>query len=594
MELGTIFKLILAIFCTVIFFFVGLQVGKDHTRQFASKLQCGTGSTVGIRNKSFGIYTNSTRRIKKKCKEVTDIEVEGVVESSSNMCHSVDSSRTKTLHMGKANVPEDIFSFLHHPSSPSKFSYFLTLPSEWTKKSNLHDSKCKEVYLTRTGSRANQPNKCVALVVVPPGYESINQQSHRYGYTAKNTDQYQQDYTRDYDKPNQPDQQLLLPFLREREKLIAELRRKVGDPIDPKTGKRRSLIVMVANEGVMDLLLNFFCSAEQIDLDLSNIVVFVGDSRYEEVIENMGGHAMFSPALGSMPSKAAGYYLDFTFSRMMWFKTTSVYLALTAGYEVLFQDVDLVWLKNPIAYLQSLSGDMIFMDDGARTPRYTPFFVNSGFYYVKHNPKTLYMFENFLKAAPGEIGQTHSHQSVLIKHIAESHHLAHLAINVLDQTTFPSGQAYHENKPLLKKIVARKFRPYVFHMCWTDNRENKVTYFKEIDMWYISENDPDNTCSQGNGMLYYNHVAKQNGQQHIPIRNQCCNRKLYWPKEEPEEIVSDPVPVEQQHEAVNEQANEQVNEQVNEESSSGKEETAEKKEKEQDGDGEESYSAGVD
>lgn len=35
-----------------------------------------------------------------------------------------------------------------------------------------------------------------------------------------------------------------------------------------------------------------------------------------------------------------------TFSRMMWFKTTSVFLALSAGFEVMFQDVDLVWLKG--------------------------------------------------------------------------------------------------------------------------------------------------------------------------------------------------------------------------------------------------------
>lgn len=35
--------------------------------------------------------------------------------------------------------------------------------------------------------------------------------------------------------------------------------------------------------------------------------------------------------IGSMPQKAAGGYLDHTFSRMMWFKTTSVYLALVAG-----------------------------------------------------------------------------------------------------------------------------------------------------------------------------------------------------------------------------------------------------------------------
>lgn len=49
---------------------------------------------------------------------------------------------------------------------------------------------------------------------------------------------------------------------------------------------------------------------------------------------------------GSMPAHAAQGYLDDTFSRMMWFKTTSVFLALLSGFNVLFQDVDLVWLKG--------------------------------------------------------------------------------------------------------------------------------------------------------------------------------------------------------------------------------------------------------
>ena len=36
-------------------------------------------------------------------------------------------------------------------------------------------------------------------------------------------------------------------------------------------------IVMVANTGVMDLLLNFICSSEAAKIDLKNVVVFVGE-----------------------------------------------------------------------------------------------------------------------------------------------------------------------------------------------------------------------------------------------------------------------------------------------------------------------------
>ena len=98
-----------------------------------------------------------------------------------------------------------------------------------------------------------------------------------------------------------------------------------------------------------------------------------------------------------MPSHAAYGYLDKTFSRMMWFKVTSVYLALTSGFDVLFQDVDLVWMKDPVPYLRNLTYDISFMDDGARTPRYTPFFVNSGFFYMKYNERTLFFQEKMMK-----------------------------------------------------------------------------------------------------------------------------------------------------------------------------------------------------
>lgn len=114
----------------------------------------------------------------------------------------------------------------------------------------------------------------------------------------------------------------------------------------------------------MDLLLNFMCSAESANIDISSIVVFIGEEHHAILIENMGAKAIYHPALGSMPPHAAKGYLDDTFARMMWFKTTSVYLALTCGFEVLFQDVDLVWLKDPFPYFRELDHDILFMDDG--------------------------------------------------------------------------------------------------------------------------------------------------------------------------------------------------------------------------------------
>lgn len=534
MNLSITFQLIFAVFISMVVFFLGLQFGKERASLIGAQLCSSNAYNRSPTESESFLLANNQLEItprkklvycppsKSKDKKLSSILSAATKQQQPQLCHRRKSKRNMMrMIKGKSSVPEDIFPFLHHPASPAKLSFFFTHEAKW-KTNAVLSSPCQEVYMTRTGSRASQPNKCVAVAIVPNGFQSINQQSHRVGYTALNTDQYQQDYPRDYHKINNHEQVLLHPLLRDLSSLLEETKKKLGNPIDPLTGKRKTVIVMVANEGVMDLLMNFMCSAQGSQINLKSILVFVGDERYINLIENMGGNAIYSPSLGSMPSKAAGFYLDGTFSRMMWFKTTSVYLALTAGFEVLFQDVDLVWLKDPFSYFDSLNYDLIFMDDGARTPRYTPFFVNSGFYFVKYNERTLYMFEKFMKHAATEIGQTHSHQSVLIRHISEAHHLFGLKVYVLDGVLFPSGQAYHENKPLIRKIQKKAFKPYVFHMCWTDNRENKLVYFKDVGLWYLPETD--DVCTVPTSMLSYTLEASNRD-----ILDRCCLKDLYWP-----------------------------------------------------------------
>jgi hypothetical protein len=108
---------------------------------------------------------------------------------------------------------------------------------------------CKEIYLTRTGSFKNQPNKCVAVAVVQNGHESIVQQSHRTGFTALKTDQYTNDFPIDYSGEKKDyEMNLMKPFLEEYDALVSEFLKKMGSPIDEVTGQRKLAIVMVANE----------------------------------------------------------------------------------------------------------------------------------------------------------------------------------------------------------------------------------------------------------------------------------------------------------------------------------------------------------
>ena len=175
------------------------------------------------------------------------------------------------LQLAPATVPDDIFPQLHHPGTPASMSFVMTQGQSWPAHKPIQTA-CSELYLTRTGSRSSQPNKCVAVMKVPIGVESNIQSSYRYGFTALLTNQYRNDYPTE--KTFHEELVLMPPLLKVLASLQAEFKRKMGEPLAP-DGTRRAVIVMVANEGVMDLALNYICSAEDSGIiDLNRIDCF--------------------------------------------------------------------------------------------------------------------------------------------------------------------------------------------------------------------------------------------------------------------------------------------------------------------------------
>lgn len=290
---------------TILIYFAGYQVGVDRTKYDDSK-PC-PAREVRI------IPLNVTIS-----PDIAHHTIVNSVDSCPAKCiDPLPVDRMWSLRLGKATVPEDIFGYLHHPSSPAKQNFFMAEGASQYAADRIGNMPCQELYLTRTGSRSSQPNKCISIVTVPNGLQSIVQQSHRVGYTALNTNQYQQDFPRDYGNKKDAERQLLFPLLKNRQRLINILRGKLGDPIDPTTGRPRSVIVMVANVGVLDLLMNFLCSARQANIPFDSMVIFVGDEAVAAAVQSMGVAAFTDPALGLMPSQAADSYLDMTFSRMV-------------------------------------------------------------------------------------------------------------------------------------------------------------------------------------------------------------------------------------------------------------------------------------
>ena len=160
---------------------------------------------------------------------------------------------------------------------------------------------------------------------------------------------------------------------------------------------------------------------------------------------------------------------------MMMAKVYCVHLINMLGHDMLFQDVDVVWYENPLDFFldKEKSGDydLYFQDDGARSMRYSPYSPNTGFYFVRHNDRTEYLFSVF--ARMGDLIQkSGSHQSALTSMISEFASWRGLRVKVFGRDTelgqrFPGGFHYHQRKAFMRSIALGEHSPYIFHMVRT-------------------------------------------------------------------------------------------------------------------------------
>jgi hypothetical protein len=193
-------------------------------------------------------------------------------------------------------------------------------------------------------------------------------------------------------------------------------------------------------------------------------------------------------------------YLDAVFVDMMWYKAFSVWLILKLGYNVLFQDLDIIWFKNPFPYFHNFIKDFkrdhpgqqppeaFLSDDGQRTTvRYAPFYANSGFYYLISNPKTVNLAWNIMGSFD-VMQSSGSHQNVFTMKLMEALDFGSLHTQSLHLHNFSNGATFHHEKKYFSKIKNKEVVPYMFHMCWTANKADKLKYLKESLMWYVSPN----------------------------------------------------------------------------------------------------------
>lgn len=236
------------------------------------------------------------------------------------------------------------------------------------------------------------------------------------------------------------------------------------------------------------------------------------------MVRATGAVGFFHPFFAKADRRASSGYLDRVFVEMMWYKAFSLWLGLKLGYNVLFQDVDLVWFKNPLEYFhrhrnKSLSSTnpieftAYFSDDGQRSIRYTPFYANSGFYYLLSTPKNIY-FSYSIVIAFDILQATGSHQNVFTARLMELMDMVRSHSLFLNLFDFPSGVKFHHDKNYMNKIVAKQFVPYIFHMCWTANKKQKLENFNSVNMWYVQESCPLESLVPPGGSIYSRVISK--------------------------------------------------------------------------------------
>ena len=308
-------------------------------------------------------------------------------------------------------------------------------------------------------------------------------------------------------------------------------------PVLHKAARDNIVITMTMNAGMTDLLLNFICSAKKSNVAVDQLVLFPTDDDAVGVAKNLQVAQYRHASFGDFPKEEAATYGDNAFVAMMWIKVLCVYLPVNLGYSVLFQDADIVWLRNPLQEFfaqPNLSGDhdvyfqvdlcalivhlrrakscwlhflarttrglvevehytcaltrlIVCQDDGSRSTRFAPYFANSGFYFLRNNPRTKY-FMTMLLYQGDQIIEWRSHQTALVQTLADASSKFGLKVKVLSYHDFPSGKDYHNRKPYMKAWLKGDERPYAFHMCWTANKVDKVKYLKQLGGWFMHRN----------------------------------------------------------------------------------------------------------
>jgi len=377
-------------------------------------------------------------------------------------------------------------------------------------------ANCGELLVVQMDKNGNK-NKCVALLSGYPSYH-VGRFMRKNGRKLEHFARGNTENSKNFRPPGKGAIERNWSAL-SRYIAAKEVAHSTLDAILNSIAKDNTVIVMVCNIGQAVLLANFVCHGRRHGFPLDNVLVFATDEKTHRLATSLGVTSYFDEKnFGHLPEKEARSYGDNIFTQMMHAKVLTVQMVNYLGYDLLFQDVDVIWWKNPLELFHKKDGplvgyDMLFQDDGARSQRFAPYSANSGFYYVRHNPRTVYLFTSLMYHTDMING---SHQDVLIQLMTEHASLFGLKVKVLDDEDFPTGFHYHRRKDLMKSIMKGETVPYVYHSSWTANKVDKLKYLKQMGLWHVEEK-----CEDEKGLTLIDELKGHSDKD--VVFNACCS-----------------------------------------------------------------------
>lgn len=235
-----------------------------------------------------------------------------------------------------------------------------------------------------------------------------------------------------------------------------------------------AVTIMTVNSGQLPLLRNFFLACQRRSIPCREMVfVFALDRLAADYFESHGvAHYHYK---GAEHPTAAKYFSDRYFAAVVFYKNAVVYDALSCGVNVLFQDVDLVWREDPIPSLATYNVDISFMNDG-NSPHQQPIYINSGFFLVRHNERTLALWKEAF-----QIFDMQNSQQALLKQLIVHHYFNN------NLTLFILPPVYQNGNTWGPTDTSRfKSKWIVTHASWAYNMSVKISKLKAIGEWYVT------------------------------------------------------------------------------------------------------------